>query len=108
MPSPFFNIPDEEYNICLAIVEAAQEAWSNIVITIAAENLAMGITQSGKTQLIADTVNQVMIYGSSGSLWLAYNELSKIVVTPEMAPYITAARIEWVRNQLIQSIALLP
>lgn len=107
MPSPFFGIPDLEYNECLAIVSAAQAAWINIVKTVAAENLALGITQSGKTQLIADACNQVMVYGSSGSLWLAYNELNNIKITPEMAPYLTEDRIQWMRNQLIQAISSL-
>lgn len=107
MPSPFFGIPDVEYNECLAIVVAAQTAWANIVRVVAAENLALGITQSGKTQMIADACNQVMVYGSSGSLWLAYNELNNIQITPQMAPFLTEARVAWMRNQLIQAISAL-
>lgn len=107
MGSPFFNIPDASYNRCLQVVNNAQAAWLNLVKVVAAENLALGITQSGKTQLIADACNQVMVYGTSGSLWLAYSELNKIKVTPEMAPYLTDARIQWMKNQLIQAISTL-
>jgi hypothetical protein len=108
MPSPFFGIPDAEYDVCVTIMQAAISAWQNLVITVAAENLAMGITQSGKTQLIADALEQVMTYGSCGSLWLAYNALSEVEITPEMSPYITEARVQWMKNQLIQVIANLP
>lgn len=107
MPSPFFNIPDAPYNKCVQICNNALNAWKNLVITVAAENIAMGITASGKTKLIADTLAPIAVYGNAGSLWEAYNALNDIKVTPEMAPYITEARIEWMRNQLIQIISSL-
>lgn len=107
MPSPYYNIPDPTYNRCRQIMKNAQAAWAELVIVVAAENIALGITQSGKTKLIADAMFPVMAYGSTGSLWEAYNELSKIKVTPEMAPFVTAPRIEWMKNKLIESISIL-
>lgn len=107
MPSPFFNIPDPTYNRCLQVARNASAAWTNLKDAVVAENLALGITSSGKTKLIADTLYPTMVYGASGSLWEAYNELNKIQVTPEMAPFITHARLEWMKNQLIQSIGSL-
>jgi hypothetical protein len=107
MPSPFFGIPDVPYARCQQIVTNAINGWHNIVVTVAAENVAMGITQQGKTKYIADIMMPVMMYGQTGSLWEAYNALNKIKVTPDMAPYITEARIEWMKNQLIQIIASL-
>jgi hypothetical protein len=107
MPSPFFGIPDAEYNVCVGIVNNAINAWRGLVVTVAAENVAMGITQQGKTKLIADAMAPIMNYGNSGSLWEAYNALSQIQITPEMHPYITAARVEWMKNQLITIIAAL-
>lgn len=107
MSSPFYNIPDAPYNRCIQIVTKAIDAWKTLVITIAAENIAMGISQQKKTKLIADTMTPVMIYGQTGSLWQAYDALNAIVITPEMAPFITEARREWMRNQLIQIISSL-
>lgn len=107
MPSPFFHIPDGPYARCTQIVNNAINAWHNLVVTVAAENIAMGITASGKTKLIADTLYPVMVYGTSGSLWEAYNALSQVKVTPEMAPFITQARIEWMKNQLVQALGSL-
>lgn len=107
MPSPFFNIPDAPYNRCQQIMKNALAAWQNIVIVVAAENIALGITSSGKTKLIADALFPVMMYGSCGSLWEAYNAINQVKVTPEMAPYITEARLEWMKNQLIQAISTL-
>lgn len=107
MSSPYFHIPDGPYNRCQQIVNNAINAWHNLVVTVAAENIALGITNSGKTKLISDTLFPVMVYGSIGSLWEAYSELGKIKITPEMAPYLTEDRLEWMKNQLIQTISSL-
>jgi hypothetical protein len=107
MPSPYFGISDPIYNRCLQVANNAFIAWKSLVLTVAAENIAAGITQSGKTKLIADTLAPVAVYGNSGSLWEAYYALNEIVVTPEMAPYITEDRINWMRNQLIQILGSL-
>lgn len=107
MPSPFFGIPDAPYNRCAQIVTRAQDAWKIMVTQVAAENMALGITTSGKTKLISDALFKVQVYGSTGSLWEAYNELNHVVITPDMAPYITQARIEWMKNQLINAISSL-
>ena len=103
--STFFPIPQPAYNKCLAIVQAAQSAWTGMVQQFAAENIAMGITQAGKTQLISDALQEVMVYGSMGSLWQAYAALSNVKVTPEMAPFLTEARIDYMRNVMIQAIS---
>jgi hypothetical protein len=103
----FFNIPQQTYNEYLPIVQNAYIAWVGMVQQFATENIIMGITQAGKTQLIADALYQVMVYGSAGSLWQAYAALSNVVVTPEMAPYLTAERIQYMRNVMIQIISQL-
>lgn len=107
MPSPFYNIPDPAFQRCVQIVNNAIAAWRNLVVTVAAENVAMGITQQGKTKMIADAMMPVMMYGQSGSLWEAYNALDAIVITPQMAPYITEERKLWMKNQIIQIISTL-
>lgn len=104
----YFPMPQAAYNQCLAIVLSAQAAWAGMVQQFAAENIAMGITQAGKTQLISDALEQVLVYGSSGSLWQAYAALNEVVVTPEMAPYLTEERIQWMKNIMIQAISGLP
>src|SRR5271166_6270307 len=98
MPSPFFGIPDGPYNRCLQISDNVDLVWHNMVRIIRAENMALGITTSGKTKLITDAMWPVMVYGSAGSLWEAYDALDKIIITPQMAPFITQARINWMKN----------
>jgi hypothetical protein len=102
MPSPYFGIPDVEYNACVNIVTNAINDWHNLVVTVAAENVAMGITQQNKTKLVADTLMPIMLYGSTGSLMEAYLALNDIVITPDMAPYITPDRVIWMQNELMK------
>lgn len=108
IPTYFTAIPQSAYNEYLAVVQAAYTSWTGMVQQFATENIVMGITQAGKTQLIADALQQVLLYGSSGSLWQAYAALSNVVITPEMAPFLTADRIEYMRNVMIQIISELP
>jgi len=103
----YFDLDQNVYNKCLSTVQKAQQTWTMLVAGFAAENIAMGITQSGKTGLIAKALNQVAVYGSQGSLWQAYNALSEVKVTPEMAPYLTDDRIQWMKNKMIQAISSL-
>jgi hypothetical protein len=107
MSSPFFHIPDPTYNRCIQIVNNAVNAWHNLVVTIAAENVAMGITQQGKTKLIADIMMPIMMYGQTGSLWQAYEALGQLKITPDMAPFITEARRAWMKDELIRIMSTL-
>lgn len=101
----YFPLPQQSYDRCLQIVTNAQKEWATLVAGFAAENIAMGITQAGKTLLISGALYQVAVYGSQGSLWQAYNALSNIVVTPDMAPFLTDARIQWMKNKMIEAIS---
>jgi hypothetical protein len=104
MPSPYYGIPDVEYQACVAVVNAAINAWHNLVVIVAAENVAMGITQQQKTKLVADTLMPIMLYGSTGSLYEAYAALDEIVITEDMAPFITQDRVIWMQNQIMAII----
>lgn len=104
----YFTISQPVYNECLAIVQQAQAKWSALVQQFAAENIAMGISSNpAMVKLIADTLQTVNYYGTAGSLWEAYNSLSNITVTAEMAPFLTQARLDWMRNQMIQVLSAL-
>jgi len=109
----FFNLPQPVMAAYYAVIVKATgvvpsyTGFQHLVFCVAAENVAKGITSSGKTKLVAETLQQVMYYGTSGSLWEAYNALNQVQVTPEMAPFITKERIDWMKNQLVQTISSL-
>lgn len=101
----FFPIPQQTYTACLTIVVKAQTTWAAMVQQFAAENIAMGITQAGKTGLIGTALQEVNMYGSVGSLWQAYDALNRVHITSDMAPFLTPERIQWMKNQMIAAIS---
>jgi hypothetical protein len=101
----FFNLPQSEMQYLASKAIAAQNAWKILEIAFIAENIALGITQLGKSKLVADTFEKVLIYGQAGSLWEALKAIDAIVILPEMAPFVTQARVNWFKNQLQQAIA---
>lgn len=103
----FFNYSQPQMQYLAIKVAGAQAAWQVLQTSFIAENLALGITQAGKTKLVADTFEKVIIYGSTGSLWEALVAIDSIVITPEMAPFVTKERVNWFKNQLQQAISSL-
>lgn len=66
-------------------------------------NVLLGITQAGKTQLIADASHNLYHYLITGSLYAAINECDKMsvnVLISTWSPYITAANLEGYKNQI--------
>jgi len=104
--STYFTISQPVYNKCLAVIQKAQATWTLMVAEFAAENLALGITED-QAKKIGEALNQVMVYGYEGSLHLAYDALSQVVVTSDMAPFLTDDRIQWMRNKMIQVMSSL-
>lgn len=90
---------------CIALVTAAQQSFQILLLAFVADNIAMGITNSGKVGLIGNALKDVQFYGAAGSLWECYNALNSVVITPEMAPYLTQARVDWLKNQMLAAIA---
>lgn len=103
----YFDITQNQYNEALSTVIAAQAAWSKLMTEFAAENIAMGIIQEQKVVLIGTALQLVNMYGSQGALAQAYTQLSEVVPTPVMAPYLTNDRIKWMMNKIIQALGLL-
>jgi hypothetical protein len=104
--STYFNISQPVYNKCLSTIQKAQATWILMVAEFAAENLALGIT-SDQALKVSAALNEVMFYGSEGSLHLAYEALSRVQVTDDMVPFLTADRIQWMRNKMIQVMSSL-
>jgi len=85
-------------------IQKAILGFNTIMVQYAAQNVLMGITQAGKTQLIADTLTNVLGYGQTGSLYCAITALQNIQLTPEMAPFLTSQVIS---NLVSQAQSLL-
>lgn len=95
-------------NTYIAIVSKAKEFANEIMNIAAAENILMGITQVGKTKLIADTLRDVTYYLQSGSLYEAMTSIDAVVITAEMAPFITSSRLLEFKNKIRVYLGLPP
>lgn len=74
------------------IIRSAILFGQELTLDFAAENVAMGITQAGKTKLIADTCQSAFYYLSTGSLYEARTEMLDLTITEPMSPFLTHAR----------------
>lgn len=78
------------------IIEAINFGYNNTV-AFATENVIMGITQAGKTKLVADYLIDVFRYCQTGSLYEVINEIDRLVlqgIPLELDPFVTQTRLE--------------
>lgn len=107
----FFNLPQPTMAACYVLAIAAAgvvpsyKGFQHLAFCFVAENIAMGITNTNKGPLVASALQPVMVYGQYGALWEATDALGYVVLTQEMEPYLTAARVNWLKNQMQQIIS---
>jgi hypothetical protein len=99
----YFNLNQTQYNTALEKVQEAQAAWTGMVQQFGAENMAMGMSSTIANE-IELALQEVNLYGSQGLLWLAFDALSYVEITPQMSPYLTPDRIQYMKNQIIQAV----
>lgn len=66
---------------------------NNLFLKYSTQNALAGIGSSGKRKLVADTLRDVHFYAQVGLLAEMIDALEAVVVTSEMAPFITDAII---------------
>lgn len=88
-------------------IQKAIIGFNNLMVQFVTSNVLTGITQAGKTKLIADTLDDVMRYGQSGSLYAVISALQTIVLTSDMAPFLTTNIINNFIQQIQQLLASL-
>lgn len=78
------------------LVKQAMTFGQGLIITFAAENVAMGITQANKTRQVATYLSNLQVFLNSGSLYGALQEIDDIITAgiPEnLSPYVTEERL---------------
>lgn len=101
-PPPVQLDPQIAYQIK---IQNAILGFNNIMVQYVAQNVLAGITQAGKTQLIADTLKDVQRYGQSGSLYAAITALQTIHLTPDMDPFLNQNVVNNLVAQTMQVLA---
>lgn len=82
-------------------VKKAIKNVNELIKRFASENIVMGITQAGKTKLIADALKDVHYYAQTGSLYECLTAIDAVDITPEMAPFLTSERRTQLKTDLI-------
>lgn len=93
------------YAALAGMLQRARTFGDALIIQTAMENIAMGITQAGKTRAVADYTQKLQNYLSSGSLYAAIEELDSMIddvnrPSLELSPYITTERLNAAKNQI--------
>jgi hypothetical protein len=90
------------------VVREAINFFDELMIDYAADNVALGITQAGKTKSVADYLSNVMRYGQSGSLYEVINEIDSLKaagVPVDLAPFITDARLDQFKQSILDYLS---
>jgi len=99
-----YNTPttEEQAAMLAKILEDAKTFGNALIVQFAAENIAMGITNVGKTRAVADYCHKLQYYLSNGSLYAAKEEIEDMIDEPpsELAPFITAQRLTIYLNKI--------
>lgn len=77
-------------------IKGAIEYGGKLMLEFAAENVAMGISQAGKTKEVLQYLHPVKTALDTGSLYAAMDEVDDLLAAglpAELAPFITEARL---------------
>jgi len=86
------------------IISNAMQFGNELMITFAAENVLMGITQLNKTKDVSDYLANVTRYIQTGSLHEVINEVNRLIANglPEdLAPFITETRLLQFKQKIL-------
>lgn len=95
--------------IISGIINNASVFGNALILDFAVENVQMGITQAGKTKLVADYCANVQRYLQSGSLYAAITEIDSLVnagIPENLAPFITTQRLNSYKSKIAQYLGI--
>lgn len=101
--------------IVMGSIESAMSFGQQLTVQYAAQNVLAGITQAGKTQVVADYLQNVSYYMNAGSLYAAIDEMNTLIADTSddktaVSPYVTNNILYSYMNQIqtYLEIALTP
>jgi len=87
------------------LINEAISYFKTIQVEFAAENITLGITQSGKTKEVSDYLKNVLRYGQTGSLYEVIGEIDLLVQGPppnDLSPFVTVDRLQSFKAKVLQ------
>lgn len=89
------------------VAQRAVAGFTEMMAEYVGGNIVSQITKAGKTQLIGDTLKEVVYWGNLASLYQVLGALERVKVTPEMAPFFTEATKQEMKNRVVQILSAL-
>lgn len=103
--NPNYQAPAPDYvKQGMNIVTQAISFGQHLMIKFAGENVAMGITQAGKTREVADFLEGILKYIQSGSLYEVIVEIDLIIsngIPVGLSPFVTEERLLQFKQDII-------
>ncbi len=97
------HIAFDQQKVVQNIISNAMNFGSEIVKKVATENVMLGITQAGKTKIVADVCKNLQYYLTTGSLYVAIDEINRLIaeeLDPNLEPFVTEARLNSVKSEI--------
>jgi len=104
----FVDAPTLEEQMALYLEKDVDKFVKEMIYEFAAENIAMGITQAGKTKAVADELRDLNYYMRSYSLYEVMAEIDRLIaagIDPTLAPFMTDARMTDFKNKIAGFLA---
>lgn len=93
-----------QYAIYKNIIRQALAFFDELMTEFAGENIALGITQAGKTKDVADYLADVLRYGQTGSLYEVIAECDRLInegIPAGLSPFVTETRLNSVKALIV-------
>lgn len=94
------TLNDPVERIKVLVLKPAKQFALEIEETFVAENIAMGITQAGKTDLVTERLAEVLKHVRNASLYSALSAIENVVIDESVAPFITVPRMITFANKI--------
>ena len=94
------TLNDPVERIRVLVLKPAKQFALEIEETFISENIAMGITQAGKTDLVTERLDEVLKHVRNASLYSALAAIQNVVIDDAVSPFITAPRMVAFANKI--------
>lgn len=101
----------DQYELQQMIINKIQNAvsfGSDLMIRFASDNIAMGITQAGKTKAVSDYLADATRYVQTGSLYEVVHEVDRLLaagIPSDLDPFITASRMNSIKQEILDYLS---
>lgn len=89
------------------VLRPAVEFGKSLTEQFTVENIAMGVTQAGKTSAVGALMKELSWWLSTGSLYEAYAGIQAMIsagVDPSLSPFVTVPRLEAYKAKILAYI----